>query len=63
MPNLRALSVHCRDWKMNQYETLEINDDFTQWLHSHLPFDCIYSISFKEYANIVRINLWIGRAI
>ncbi|CAF4435105.1 unnamed protein product, partial [Rotaria sp. Silwood2] len=58
MPNLRALSVRCKDNENNQYESFETNDNLIEWLHQHIPSKYTYSIKRNLY-NIPRINLWI----
>ncbi|CAF4281305.1 unnamed protein product [Rotaria sp. Silwood2] len=58
MPNLRALSVRCKDNENNQYKSFETNDNIMEWLHQHLPSKYTYSINRNLY-NIARINLWI----
>ncbi|CAF1359005.1 unnamed protein product [Rotaria sp. Silwood1] len=58
MPNLRALSIRCKDNENNQYESFETNDNLIEWLHQNLSSKYAYTINRNLY-NMARINLWI----
>lgn len=56
MPNLRSLTIQCKDDKYNYKRSISIHDELIQWLSEHLSSELLI---FRNKSQTSRVHIWI----